>query len=341
MPADQLRVVVSGVELTGWTGATITMGIDVVADAFSVSVPFDKASAEMARVLKPFGYQPIDLYLGPDIIGRGLIDEIETTLEESGRILTVQGRSKTGQLVDCSIDGPLEYVGLTLGGIARQVARPFGVGVRADADTDLIDIARASYGQSPIDFLNGIARPRNLYFGSSFDGQLVIWAGSSLESAPLRATLEEGVAPVLSVSARFAGTDRFSVYKAATQFAGEPDLVGVARDSGVSVFRPHLSEVSDADADPDATARKLRSESIAKSVTVGVSLAGWRRPDGALWSERQIVTLKAPGVLLPNAVRYVVAEVTHSLEAGRKTTALRLAPTAAYSGATIGASPWA
>lgn len=341
MLTDTLRVVVDGTELTGWTGATLTMGIDVVADAFSLSVPFDKASAEMARVLKPYGYQAVDLYLGPDIIARGFLDQIDSTFGEDGRLLTIQGRSATGQLVDCSIDGPLQYEGLTLSSIARELARPFGIGVRADADSPAVDLARAEYGQSPVDFLNTMARPRNLYLGSSFDGRLVIWSGASLTSAPVRAALEEGRAPVLSVSSRFGGTERFSVYKAATQFADEPDPVGSARDSGVTRYRPHLATISDCDADPDATARKLRSEGLAHSLSVSVSLAGWRRPDSALWSERQIVTLRAPSALLSTPARYVVAELTHTLEAGTKTTSLSLAPIAAYSGGILEVSPWA
>jgi prophage tail gpP-like protein len=341
MRSEELRIVIGGVELTGWTGATIEMHIDQLADAFSVSAPFDPSDKVLSSIFKPYAYQAVELYIGPDIALKGRLDSIATSLTPEGRLLTIQGRSSTAQLIDCSIDGPLEFYAQPLSALARQVCQPFGIGVRADGDTEAVDVARGEYGQSPIDFLNAIARPRNLYFGSAFDGRLVIWPGSSLNSAPVRARLVEGEAPVLSVTASFDGTGRFSIYKAAAQFAGEPDLVGVARDPSIQVFRPILSTINDCDNDPDVTARKLRSEAIARSFVASVTLSGWRRPGGELWSERQIVTLKAPGALLKTEMRYVIANVTQSLTTGEKTTTLQLAPIAAYSGAGMEGTPWA
>ena len=341
MPSEELRIVIGGTELTGWTAATIEMHIDQLADAFSVSAPFDPSDKILSTIFKPYEYQAVELYIGADIALKGRLDSIATSLTPEGRLLTIQGRSSTAQLIDCSIDGALEFYSFPLSGLCREICKPFGIGIRADADTAAIDMARAEYGQAPIDFLNSIARPLNLYFGSSFDGKLIIWPGSSLNSAPVRSALVEGEPPVLSVTASFDGTGRYSLYKAATQFAGEPDLVGTAQDASIKVHRPRLYSIGDSDADPSLTARKLRSEAIARSFIASVTVSGWRRQDGQLWSERQIVTLKAPGALLKTETKYVISNVSQTLTTGEKTTVLQLAPIAAYSGATMEVTPWA
>ena len=271
----------------------------------------------------------------------GYAEHISAPLSEGGRMITIQGRSLPGQLVDCSIDGPLEYSGLALSTIARQLASPFGISIRADNDTNPLDLARAEYGQTVADFLNSLAAPRLLLLNSSYSGQLVISWGKTLKDKPVVAELTEGSGGIISIESTFDDTRLFSVYKAATQFAGEADIVGQSRDPSVKLYRPRLVSVGETDQGPDTTARRLRCEAEAAAFSVSVVLSGWRRPDGARWAERQAVTLVAPSAMLKTRAKYIIAECALSLTAQGQTTALRLVLPETYAGEAPKATPWA
>ena len=59
MPSDIVRLVINGSEIAGWTGATISMNLDTIADAFSVSAPFDHEKKDIRDAFRPFGYQRV------------------------------------------------------------------------------------------------------------------------------------------------------------------------------------------------------------------------------------------------------------------------------------------
>ncbi len=367
MQKDDVRLEINNRTFTGWTGVSIDMAVDQLADAFSVSAPFDPDRADLRDAFRPFGYQPVKVYIGDDLLITGRIEKVEHQSDAGDRVLTVQGRSLTGALVDCSIDGELEFSGLALSTIARKIAGRFGVSVRADNDTNSIEVARAEYGQTAADFLLGLANARHLFLNSSYDGKLVISWGASFAKKSAAAALVEGRAPLLSVSTSFDGTGRFSVYKVATQFAGMSDIMGEAKDAGVPIYRPHLRVVSDVDSDnsfmeagdvqliaalqkmalekaekgADSSARRVRSEAMVKSFSVSARVAGWRRPDGKRWAERQTVTLKAPGAALYTECQYLIAGVSYKLdESDGQVVDLRLVFPETYAGGMPEVLPW-
>lgn len=343
---DDVRLVIAGTELTGWTGITLDMAIDHIADGLAISAPWDPETSPLRRLVKPYGYERVQLYIGDDLLFTGLVYKPAPALGDD-RTIALEARSLTASIVDCSVEGDLEFSGLTLAGIARKVCRPVGVTVRADYDTAAIQEARAEYGQRIGDFLNSLAAPRGFLLNSAYDGRLVLTDGRTLGVRPPVACIVEGTPgpgelALLSVSSSYDGTGRYSKYRVATQFAGTEDITGESADSGVPVYRPLLVVAGDSDTDPGQTARRLRTEALASSVGVSVTVSGWRRPDGQRWAERQTVTLRAPSVMCYTESPWIVAGVTMSLDAGSgRTTSLRLVLPDTYSGQSAGGAPWA
>jgi prophage tail gpP-like protein len=369
---DEVRVVIDGKEFKGWEGVTIEMAVDHIADAFSITAPWDPGRKELREAFRPFGYQKAELFIDDEKLLTGRIDKVTPSLEAKDRRANLQGRSLTGVLADCSHDGDLEFGNnaLTLADIARQVCKPFKVAVRADNDTATIQEVRAEYGQVAADFLNSIAAPRNILLNCSYDGELVLTWGATLLNKMPGARLVEGQYPVESVDSDFDSTKRFSVFKAATQFAGQ-NFLDISYDSTIRVYRPHLSAVQDTDASPEdvvastvfendiagqrgqsfagATAKspkshaaaRARAASLAESISVNVSVTGWRRPDGKRWAERQVVTLLAPSAMVYKEAAWLIAGVTLKLDAsGGRSTSLRLVLPETYSGTMPKVIPW-
>lgn len=339
--SDVVRLIVEDREFTGWTGVTISMDIDQMADAFSLTAPFDPERAELREAFKPFGYQRVQVYLDDEILITGRIDKIEPDANAQDRTFTVQGRSLPGALVDCHIDGKLEYSGLALSTIARQLAAPFGIQIRADNDTNPLETGRAEYGQTIEDFLRSLAAPRRLFLNSSYDGKLVISWGSTLTARDPVAALVEGKGSWLSIQTAFDGQKRFSRYVVASQYAGQPNIEASVTDEDIPVYRPQLMVSKDMDTDPAVVAGKARTAAITEAVGIKVAVSGWRRPDGRRWAERQVVTLKAPSAMLYTERRYLIAGVSLQLDVNSgRTTTLRLVFPEIYAGAMPEVMPW-
>lgn len=342
MSSEDVRLVVNGVEFSGWVGTTIEMAIDNGADAFSVSAPFDPSLPQVRAAFRPFEYQNVQVFLGEDQLIDGTVDSIVPKTDAGDRSLTVQGRSLPAVLIDCGIDGPLEHSGLALSTIVRQVCRPFGIRVRPDNDTNPIEVARATYGQRAFDYLSSLAGPRNILLFSSSKGELVLsYTRWLADRAPI-AKLVEGEGLLLSVSPTFDGTKRFSSYKIATQFAGASDTVGVVADASIKAYRPHLVAAGDSDPDPRRTAARSRAIAIAESMPVTVALSGWRTPAGGVWSKGDAITLLAPGAMIYTETKFSIAGVTLKIDEREGRVAdLRLVLPETYSVDQPKAVPWA
>ena len=322
--SDEIRLIVNGKTFKNWSGVTITQALDQAADAFSVEAPFDPERAELRQAFRPFGYQPVQVYLDDDLVLTGIIDKVEPKLSSDNRTLTVSGRSLAGKIIDCSIDGPLEYNFKFLADLAIHLCSPFGITVQWPNNRP-IEGARATYGQTVYELLNSLAAPANLFLHSNPDGELVIFWGRELLNIASSASLVEGESPLLSVTASFDNSQRFSKYKAATQYGGESNIEGIANDSGVPINRPHLVIVGDADADPGQTASRQRTKAIASAVAVSASITGWRNSNGQLWKKGQAVTLKAPSVMLYKEAKYSIVGATMRIDTSKgKVTDLRL-----------------
>ena len=338
---DIVKLSINGREFTGWTAATITMAIDNCADAFSLTAPFDPDDPVVMAAFKPMGYQDVKLSIGSDVVLTGTVDKVEPKIEANNRTINVQGRSLTGPLVDCSIEGNLEFSGLTLADIARALCKPFGVKVRADYNTGKITAASAKFGQGVYDFLSKVGGPYNMLLNSSYIGELVITDGKALAAKAPIATLVEGKKPLLSVSSSFDASVRFSAYKISAQQDGSANVSGKVSDSTIKKYRPKLIEQDDTGTDPSLAAAWERSKAFAASMSVTAKMSGWRRPDGARWAERQTVTLKAPGAMVVRETKWLIAGVTHTLDANEGcTTDLRLILPETYAGTVPKVLPW-
>lgn len=359
---DEVHLILNGTDVSGFDTIQIDMAIDTLADSFSLSAPFDPEKSSFVKCIEPYKYQEAKIYLGDTSIKEncyltGTLDKVDFPYTPSDRIVTLSGRSKTGILADCSADavaasqmsapdgGVLLYAS-----IARQICRPLGITIRDDDDepgSRNICEARAEWGQTCFDYLHKLAAPHNLLLNSAYDGRLVLTHGDALVNYITRCNLVEGMPELLSISSSFDSSKRFSVYKVGTQFCDAPDTTGEAYDPYIAPFRPRYKACEEAGLEgqenndnADAVAARMMAEAIASSLNISVTMDGWRMPKqsgvdqstGLRWSERKIVTLKAPSVYLFKSARYVISacSLKYDKKNGR-TTELRLVPPEVYS----------
>lgn len=233
--------------------------------------------------------------LGDTPLYQGYIDRLSISLSSGSRNLTISGRDKTGDLVDCSILGNNEFNNMTLDAIAKELVKPFGIGIVLFADVGKpFKKFTVNQGETVFEALERLAKQRELLLTSSPVGNLVFE-----KKGVVRATSEliEGV-NILQAAVTFDNTERFSEYHVKGQ---APGLIGsandntkgkgLAKDNGIERYRPTLI-LADNPADSGGAQQRAQWESsfrAAKGMQVSVMTQGWTQKGGELWATNQTV----------------------------------------------------
>jgi prophage tail gpP-like protein len=259
--------------------------------------------------------QEISCRLGDTPLYKGYIDRFSISLTESSRNLTISGRDLTGDLVDCSILGNNEFNNMKLEAIAKELVKPFGIGVIVFADTGKpFQKFTVNQGETVFEALERLAKQRELLLTSSPVGNLVFE-----KKGVVRASTEliEGI-NIKSAAVTFDNSERFSEYHVKGQAPGligtnndNTKAKGLAKDNGIERYRPTLV-LADNAADADGAQQRAAWEAsfrAAKGMQVNVLTVGWTQKGGDLWATNQTVHLECRSLgikqdLLVQSVRF-------------------------------------
>lgn len=335
---DELELLVRGRAYTGWESMTLSRQLDAVAAQFQVSVA-DR---------HPFPIRPEDectVKVAGTTVLTGFVDRIQSAGTSERREFTVAGRDRTAELVDCSAgvkpdtEGEVtEYVGATLLELARELAMPLGVEVRAlfTDEVAAFDLFRLQPGESCWSAIERACRRRGVLAFSSGTGELLLDRPASAQAA---GRIVEGE-NVLEWTTEIDHASRFSVYVTRAQIPGSDEFSGIpalevqgqATDRGVRRFRPLLVLGEGAMSFDDAEDRAAWEASVraARSGRLEVLVPGWRQltSSARVWTVNETVAVRIPtdGI----RTQLLVDSVTFQRSAEKTTTRLGLTRPDAY-----------
>ena len=227
--------------------------------------------------------------------------------------ISIAGRDKTGDLVDCAAIYPGgQWKNRTLHQIAQDLCKPFGVTVRWEL-TDSESAApfatfTLDHSETVYEALARAARHRGVLVTSNAAGELVFTHADAQQSDML--VLGENL---LSVDFEEDDRDRFSEYRVngyarangkvgdtlnASKIASQK---GIARDAGITRYRPTIVIADNKIDGNTANQRALREQrrALAKSQTFEAKLDSWFRANGALWMPNLLVGIDAKSSASP------------------------------------------
>jgi len=274
---------------------SVAKSMTQISGSFSVNIS-DRWRQENAQwPLKPG--KNVGVYVGKQQIINGYIDSLNANFDASTRTITLTGRDKTGDLVDCSvIDPPGEFRGLNLQELAKRFLSPFGIQLKVETDIGAaFDPFTIKQGESVFEALSRAAKIRGVLLISDENGDLVLTRRGSRKS---NTALVQGV-NILKGSVNYDNSKRFSNYFIKGQTAGTDEFHGknaassrgTAQDTGIVRYRPLLviGETSLNTTESQKRAEWEASVRAAEGVTLDIEVAGWQKRDGTLWKVNELV----------------------------------------------------
>ena len=237
---------------------------------------------------------------------------------------------------------PLEFDGQGLQEIAGSLAAPFGVPVRfVDSAGAIFDRVAANATQKILAFLVKLANQRGLIISDNSDGDLIFW--KSISTGKPVAVLEQGVAPLLSVTPMF---NPQSYYSHITGL--EPTVVGIQGESYTvknpriaGVLRPLSFQTPDTlEADVKQATEAKAGRMFGAMVSYSIRVATWRDPAGDLWEPNTLISLTAPDAMIYNPYKFLIRSVTLNRERSSKSATLTLVLPGSFSGEIPESMPW-
>lgn len=317
----EAKLIVNDRIFQGWEEVEVTRSIEAVAGAFRLVI-----SDKWAPNMEAWAINPGDkctLQLADETVISGYIDELEIVLGADERTMTVTGRDRTSDIVDCSAQNrPGEWTNSKLEKIAADLCSPVGVGVWVDnvSTGDALKKFALQPGETILEAIARAAKSKKVLLTSSAAGMLLITkAGSERPGF----TLKEGE-NILEVKAKYSLKERYSKYLVEGQREGydsPPSTSDTHYDPSVKRFRP-LTILADEQADKrycKARAAWEATTRAGKASPIVITVQGWTMPNGRLWRPNFLYNVNAPSVRVNN-VELLVAEISYTLnDSGTKT----------------------
>ncbi|WP_338664988.1 hypothetical protein VQH23_07385 [Pararoseomonas sp. SCSIO 73927] len=136
--AAGLEVVIADRIHRGWREASIEVGIEAVAGKMELKLAERWAGEDKPRLILPG--QAFKATLDGEIVIEGFIEAVDPEYDETDHVLTITGRERTQDLVDCAavLDGPHEWKNIKLDEACRRICAPYGILVEAQCDVGAV-----------------------------------------------------------------------------------------------------------------------------------------------------------------------------------------------------------
>jgi prophage tail gpP-like protein len=343
--SENLQIYIADREVRQFSGFSMVKSLDSVGDGFAFTCPFFPDTREYRGLFRPFSYHKAMIDIGGARQFTGRIESVGPQLSGSTTSVSVSGRSLAGSIVDSTFLQsvfPVQFSRNNLREITQAVLSGFDFGAVFDGDPGALfeEAGPTSPSETVFSFLHNLAKQRKFLMSQTPQGDLLYRRAKT--SGSVVAVLEEGQHGLTISGAMYDGSQRHSRYDVFGQEPGENANFATVSDPAISgAYRPKSAQANDTNAGniADAAAWMLTAD-IAAAIDIPLELEGWRRPDGQLWAENELIVLTAPSLMVYRPSMLLIKSVTFKQSDTADTVAMSLTIPGAYSGEVPGRYPW-
>ena len=323
---NDVTITVGGAVLGGWTETRVTRRMEGCPNDFEVSLT-ERYPGHPSAFLIQAG-DPCVVKIGSDTVITGYVDRYMRSYDKGAHVVSISGRGKTQDLIDCSAEWPNgQIVGSNVAEIATKLGAPYGINVVAVGENQgpAIPQFNLTIGETAFDIIERICRYAGLLCYEDQYGDLVLANGSDIDAASgfVEGVNVQSARVVSSMDQRYSQIQCFtlSMNLLGDIGGGNAPLV-TATDPNVPRHRLLFQIAEAGGAGIDVTkARALWevSRRAARGFEAHVVADSWRDVEGGLWTPNTLAHLDLPG-LKRDAVRWLIGEVTYRKAPGSGTT---------------------
>lgn len=345
-------LIVGGRQLSGWDSIRVTRGIHRMPSDFTFSMT-ERYPGEADFIVQPG--EPCEVRLGADVVLTGYVDRYIPAFDANTHTVTLMGRGKCCDLVDCSaLWKNFQIVHAHVLDIAKKLAEPYGIKASnlSGDKGPLIKQYNINPGESVYNVIESVCRFAALMLYEGTDGNLILtragltgldsYALNEKSGSPRRAAsgFSQGV-NVQNASIEYSMDQRYSEYDCALQSAAVLGDVGRggflesrAFDLGVKRTRRKRMFVESGAPGQEVTDRRVwweRQHRFGQSFQLHITTDSWRDKKGQLYEPNTLVDISLPALKCNKAnwgiTDWLISEVTYKLDqAGGTTCELLIMP---------------
>lgn len=353
-----VTLLVGGMLYDGWTSVEVRRSVKQMSGEFTLIVEerwTGGAGGGGPASLLEWRIRPGDpcqIFYQGALVMTGHVDAYNPRYSDSSHTVTIQGRSKTADLVDSSAiipNGEMNNVGLDQ--VARRAIARYGIGLKVEAEgLEPFDRVSVWPGETVHRFLDRYARPGAVALTDDEQGNLRLL---HVKDGAAAASLTEGV-NILEASAMLRADNRHSEYNVLGQDRGTDQEYGEpvaqrrsrVRDGAVKRHRPMvlLNETKTSRKSARSRGAWEAARRAGESTRVEVKVYDWMYASGKLWTPGMIVQVTSPMLSVDRTL--ALEKVSFSLSDKGTLASLSLVPVEALNpkagkGANKGDKVWA
>lgn len=335
---DTVQLVIGSAAYVGWTALAIDIGIDSLCGGFDLELTSRERTGAPAFPIA--AGMACSVVLGGTPLVTGWIDRVGRALDPESRTISVAGRDKACDLVDCSaMNSPGSWRNATLQTIAAELARPFGVTLTITGDAGK-PFARFAIqpGETAFAAIERLCRYRGLIAWSDGRGGVTI---GNPDSGQRIGRITEG-RNLKALSSEEDASGRFSSYLVKGQASGDDrrngktvaQVKGAAEDPAITRYRP-LLVIGEEQSDAASLERRAKWEAQTRAGRAERHTAivqGWFADEGLtagpVWRAGARTRLEAPSHGIARDL--LIERVRLSLDEGGTQSELTLVPPEAW-----------
>jgi prophage tail gpP-like protein len=339
--AENLTLILNGVQISGWESVSVTRGIEACAPTFTVQLSERFRAADPATICRPGDPVAVvapgkaSFAAHADLLCTGYINRVAQGLDSNSHTISITGRGKTQDLVDCSADLPHnQLASQTVKQLAEALAKPHGIEVRGLSGVTIPQI-NVAWGESAFSVLERVCRFSALLLYEQADGSLLLTRVGTKKAAGEIAEGRNMLAANYDRNDehRFAKTivKRLSITPM-MELGEEGNTVLAIPDPGARETRIRYV-IAQAPAGQENEAGTLWSKlcaswrtnrDIGRSYALRVTVDSWRDGAGTLWQPNTLVRFRSPTLGLD--VEWAVTQVTFTQDQSGTLASLSLMP---------------
>ena len=328
MTTPDVRLEIGSEQYGGWKRISIRRSLSRISGTFDLNVTERWPGQDVPRPIQP-GAACRVLVDGIPVI-TGYVDDVRISCTASDHSVTVRGRDKTGDLVDCCPPS-MQLAGANLAVIARNLCSPFGIEIVDKAGVSNVPGFKINPGDTIFETLDQLARAQGVFMTTDGEGRLV-FARASKEKA---GTVLELGKNVLESKGSFSMADRYSEITVLGQTAASDTWDGakasqqktVVKDAGVPRYRPLVLIADQEWQGANNRAQWEINTRYGKGNVATYTVYGWKDRE-KVWSPNILVDIRDAALGLEDS--WLVGDVNLTLDNQGYRAELTLSPAEAF-----------